>query len=266
MKAQHRHELKTNELAQWLANLPNWAKENIRIIIYIAVVVVLVFVFYIWKLYQKNIVAKNEQLRFTRLLYELSEDRITTLQQQAQGIDLSYTLLQTANKLQNFASNTKNPDMAALAFIKYAEALRSELHYRMGSLDNRTVSSQIAKAKAGYENAIKNSQNNLTLRALATFGLGLCEEEVRNFDKAKEIYQQIVNDPVFAPTTAAASAQYRLEIMDNYKQMVAFKAPEPLPQPAAEPDILLPDIQTTIVQPPPAAVNVPATVNLPAEL
>ena len=41
MKAEHRHELKTNELAQWIANFPNWAKENLRMIIYVSVVLIL---------------------------------------------------------------------------------------------------------------------------------------------------------------------------------------------------------------------------------
>ena len=264
MKAEHRHELKTNELAQWLANLPNWVKENTRMIIYIAIVAVLVFALYIWKLYQKNIISQNERLQLSRLLGELAQDRIRTLQQQPQGIDLSYTLLQTANMLQNFAGSTKSPDMAALAFIKQAEALRSELHYRTGSVDNQTISSQIAKAKTAYGDAVKTSQNNPSLRALATFGLGLCEEEVRNFDKAGEIYQKIVNDPAFAATTAAASAQYRLKIMDNYKQMVAFKAP-PTPVPGPQPDTVLGEVDANTAAAPRAVVNAPAAANLPEQ-
>ena len=33
MKSDHRHELKTNELAEWLGNLPQWTKENLVTII-----------------------------------------------------------------------------------------------------------------------------------------------------------------------------------------------------------------------------------------
>ncbi len=265
MKAEHRHELKTNELAEWLANLPAWAKENIRMIIYIAIVAVLVAGTYIWKLYQKNVVSLNERLQMSRLLGELAQDRIRTLQQQPQGIDLSYTLLQTASMLQSFAANIKSPDMAALAFIKQAEAIRSELHYRIGSLDNQTISSQIAKAKTAYEDAVKNSQNNPSLRGLATFGLGLCEEEVRNFDKAGEIYRKILDDPALAPTTAAASAQYRLKIMASYKQMAVFKAPSPTPVLSVQPDTMLGEVDVNTAAPPPAVVNAPAAVNLPEQ-
>ena len=43
MKSDHRHELKTNELAEWLRNLPEWTKENlVTIIIVVVVVAVLV--------------------------------------------------------------------------------------------------------------------------------------------------------------------------------------------------------------------------------
>ncbi len=257
MKAKHRHELKTNELAEWLANLPKWAKENLRMIIYLLVVAVLVLTTWIWKVYQKNIVSVNERLRFSRLLGELSQNRVSTLQQQGGGLDMSYMLIQTADKLRNFARDTEHPDMAALAFIKSAEALRTELHYRMGSVDNQTVSSQIAKAKAAYESAIEKSQNNPSLRGLATLGLGLCEEEVRNFDKAGEIYQKIVQNPAFAPTTAAASAEYRLKIMDDYEQMVAFKASQPTLPPAPEPDTMLSELDMNMVTPLPSLVNSP---------
>jgi tetratricopeptide (TPR) repeat protein len=258
MKAKHRHELKTNELAEWLANLPKWAKENLRMIIYLSVVAVLVFTVWIWKVYQKNIVSANERLRFSRLLGEFSQNRISTLQQQREGFDASYMLIQTADKLRNFARDTEQPDMAALAFIKSAEALRTELHYRMGSVDNQTVGSQIAKAKAAYESAIEKSQNNPSLWGLATLGLGLCEEEIRNFDKAREIYQQIAEDPAFAATTAAASARYRLKIMNDYKQMVAFKALQPTTPSAPEPDIMLPESDTNMVTPLPSLINLPA--------
>ena len=41
MKAEHRHELKTNELAEWIANLPQWASDNLGMIILVFLVVVL---------------------------------------------------------------------------------------------------------------------------------------------------------------------------------------------------------------------------------
>jgi hypothetical protein len=83
----------------------------------------------------------------------------------------------------------------------------------------------------------------------------LCAEEIRNFTEAGEVYRKIVQDPNFAFTIAAASAKYRLEVMDEYKQMVVFAAP---PQPTLQPDILLPEASLDLLTPPPSEVNVPA--------
>jgi hypothetical protein len=258
MKAEHRHELKTNELAEWLANLPKWAEENLRMIIYFAVVIIAVITVWAWKYRQRNVVSVNQKLQLSGLIGELEQNQYSTIQQQGQGFDVSYTLLQTANKLQDFADKTRDDDMAALALIKSAEALRSELHYRIGPIDNEAFSSQIGKARTVYENAIKRAQNNPSLRASATLGLGLCAEEIRNFTEAKEIYRNIVQDSNFAATVAAASAKYRLEVMDEYKQMAVFTAPQAAPQPALQPEILQPDTGLESLAPPPSEVNLPA--------
>ena len=57
MKSKHRHELKTNELAEWIANFPQWAQENARMIIFVAVVAVLVIGLACFYWYQKNVVS-----------------------------------------------------------------------------------------------------------------------------------------------------------------------------------------------------------------
>ena len=59
MKAEHRHELKTNDLALWLGNLPNWANQNLRTIIYVLVVVVLVLASSIYIRYQKTVCGRT---------------------------------------------------------------------------------------------------------------------------------------------------------------------------------------------------------------
>ncbi|MHC4595136.1 MAG: hypothetical protein ACYS19_09345, partial [Planctomycetota bacterium] len=79
--------------------------------------------------------------------------------------------------------------MAALALIKQAEALRTELHYRPGTVSKEDLTAQINQAKAGYADAIERSSFNPSLMAKAKFGLGLCEEELGNFAEAEQIYQ-----------------------------------------------------------------------------
>ena len=105
----------------------------------------------------------------------------------------------------------------------------------MDTVDKRNMVDQINRAKAAYNEAVAKSVNNSSLRALATFGLGLCEEELGNFDQAKQIYQQLTEEPTFEATVAANLAENRLKLMDEYKETVAFKEAPIKPMPEIEP-------------------------------
>ena len=262
MKSEHRHELKTNELAEWLSNLPQWTKENLTIIIVVLAVVVAASAFYVRYRYSKSAVVE-EQLEFTNLLNQLSASKMQVLSAQAQGRALSFILLQPANSLGTFAQNAESAQMAALALIKQAEALRTELHYRPGTVSEQDVTAQINQAKAAYTEAIQTRlrwASNPSLTAAAEFGLGLCEEELGNFEKAQQMYRIIAENPDFEGTVAVTQAKHRLETMADYKQKVFFK-PAPAP-PAAS--IL--QSQTTGAATEPTIQIKPVDTNLPAEI
>jgi tetratricopeptide (TPR) repeat protein len=241
MKAEHRHELKTNELAEWIVNFPQWAKENATTIIYVSVLIVVVAGVYFWKVYEKRVVSDREQLEFTNLVSQVSQGKTQILQAQAQGIDTSYILIQAADNLQNTAAqNAKDEQMAAMALIKEAETLRMELHYRLGSISSGDLTAQINRAKDSYTKAIEKSSTNPSLMAAAKLGLGLCEEELGNFEQARQIYSEIAANADFESTVAAAQAKQRLLTMADYQQTVVFKpSPKRAPAEVIQPEIKL---------------------------
>ncbi len=267
MKSEHRHELKTNELAEWLGNLPQWTKENLMTILVVLAMIFAAVIFLFWRTYTKNVVQAREHLEFSNLLNQLSSGKLQVLNAQGQGRDLSFILLQPANSLGNFAQNTGNNRMAALALIKQAEALRTELHYRPGSISVQDLTKQINQAKAAYTEALQKSSANTSLKASAEFGLGLCEEELNDFQKAQQIYQGIVAKAEYEGTVAKAAARNRLETMDDYRQKVVFK---PAPAAATQPTIQLSPVdtnQSSATQPTvllePLEITVPAEVTVP---
>jgi len=274
MKAKHRHELKTNELAEWIAGLPEWAKENLTMIIIVSAAVVLAVGSLFYFKYQKNVVSVRERTNLTQLIGRLAEAKGRILRAHASGTDISYILLQLANELQTFAQNAKNDRLSAVAFIKRAEALRAELHYRPATVTSADIQEQLRAAKESYNKALARitktneptsatpdsseetvqSESNKPLIsvpsqeswqypllvATAKFGLGLCEEEIGNFEQASKIYQEIYANPAFEATVAAASARDRLDIMNEYKEKVVFRtAPPPSQTPPAAPAIPL---------------------------
>ena len=234
MKSEHRHQLKTNELAEWLANFPQWAKENATTIIYVSVVAVLVGGVYIWKVYEEKVIAVRRKLAFTSSASQLSQDKARILRAQTRGVDIAYTLIQTADNLRDIARNAKEDNMAALILIKRAEALRAELHYRFGSVNKENLTEQINRARESYTEALEKASGDSTLTAMAKFGLGLCEEELGNFEQARQIYNEIVTNPDFQYTVIVPQAQQRLDTMDAYKQEVTFRPAPKRQQPAAE--------------------------------
>ena len=260
MRAEHRHELKTNELALWLSNLPVWAKQNIRTITYVSAVVVIAAASLGYHWYQKTVLAEREQAAMTSLLSQLTQQKTQIAQAQMQGIDPAYMLLQSVDGLEGLAKNTKNSSVAALASIKEAEILRTELHFRLGAVSQQDFTNQINRAKETYTRALdvylKKSPNS-SLEAMAKFGLGLCEEDLGNFDKAQLLYNEIATSAAFEGTTSAIAAKQRLAIMNSFTQKIALKPmPKQTPPPQASPETQTPSPTPRIG--PVREVNAPA--------
>lgn len=225
MKAEHRHELKTNELADWIAHFPQWARQNVATIAAVAAIIIVALGFYFWRGYSTN-AQFEKKVQLTSLANQISSNAAKALQAQQQGKDLSFTLLQPADNLQAYAETTEDKHMAALALIKKAEALRTELHYRMSIVSKQDISEQVGKAQESYNEALALAPSDPILTGMAKYGLGLCAEELGDFEKARGIYQEIAEDPLFEATVYVPRAQYRLDIMDEYKDRPTF---EPAP-------------------------------------
>ena len=240
MKAEHRHELKTNDLAIWLGNLPNWANQNLRTIIYISVIVVLVLASSIYLRYQKTVVAEREQNNLTAIVSQLPQQKAFIAQKQLEGQDNAYMLFQLTDELDSIAKNASNDEIAATALIKGAEVLRTELHFRFGAISQQDITTQIGKAKDYYTKAINTylkRSPNPTLEAIAKMGLGLCEEELGNPDAARKIYQEVATGTAYEGTAPAAAAKQRFVAMDSFPEKIVLK---PMPKPAikAQPPVV----------------------------
>ena len=252
MKSKHRHELKSNELAEWLANFPQWIKENQKTIIGLVVLIIVIIGYFSWKSFKIS-AQEQERLEFTSLLNSITQTEMDTVNAQMQGNDVSYLLLQRASDLKKFAEKTSNDNIAAISLIKQADAIREELHYRMGDVSQQVLTEQINQAKISYNKALELSSSNNSLKAIATFGLGLCAEELGNFNEARQIYQDVADNPDFEGTATVIQAKIRLKTMSDYEKNIVF-----LPAPIPEPDITLGNPQVQVI---PADSNLPLDMN-----
>jgi len=230
MKSDHRHELKTNELAEWIANFPRWARDNGKIVIIVSVVAVLGIGSALWYWRKTRVESVQQQLEFTSLIAKLPQGKMQVLMAQSKGVDTSYMLDQTALDLETVANSAQDENMAALALIKRAESLRAGVHYRQETVDQAGLLTAVEGAKSAYIRAISKAEKNPSLTAMAKFGLGLCEEEIGHFDEAEQIYRDLIENSDFEGTTTVARAQRRLETMADYRKKIVFK-PAPIQKP-----------------------------------
>lgn len=229
MDANKRHELHSNELVDFLMNLPEYLKENKNM----AIGVVLIIVGLIsWPLLNNMKKASNldKQIELTAVLSELEMGKMSVLAQMQTGKSESLnTLLVAATNLQEQAAKVGDGNMESLALIKRAQALRSDIHFRKEAVAVDIVASQMKQAQEAYQSALDKAQMPV-LKAMAQFGLGLCSEESGQLDQAKDIYQKIVAEPAYAPTPIPAQAKQRLESLADNNAKFAFVAPPaPLP-------------------------------------
>lgn len=228
MDKEQRHELKTNELADWIVHLPDFLRRNWAQITGLTLIVIALLVIPIFRR-TRHKATLTQQTETTQLIQKIAQEKVTAIRSQSTGIlDAQSQLLVVANSLEAAANKARNPYAAALALIKRGEALRADLHYQSGRVERPAVVAQINQAKKAYESAIEKAQGNSTLIAMARMGLGLCAEEVGNFDRAKEIYEQIAAGDDFAGTIFPAQAQLRLDFMDDSRTKFVFvETPQP---------------------------------------
>lgn len=224
MDAEHRHELKTNELADWINHFPQFCKKNLSNIIGVTLIIAAVISFFVFK-GKKTAANTDQQARTTAAMQKVEQEKLQTFGSIMSGnTETINTLITTAGTLQIEAEKAKEPQHAALAYIKQAEALRADLHYTTEQLDEDLVATQIEQARLAYEKALEKAAGDPTLTAIAQYGLGLCAEEIGDFIKAAEIYSGIINNENFKGTFYPKQAQFRLDIMPDHLEKFEFVA------------------------------------------
>jgi hypothetical protein len=237
MDAEHRHELKTNELADWIGHFPRFCRENAKTIIGVGFIIVAVVVFF----YGRRMRADSrfeQEAQAVSLIKRLDYSKLATIQGQRGNAAAAGSIRLSAESLEMAAAEAKSPHVAALLLIKQGDALRADLHYRAEEIDADVIGNQVAKARTVYEKALIQAQGNNTLVAMANFGMGMCAEEIGDYIKAAKIYNSIVADADFAGTVLPRQAQDRLDnIADNKMRFVFVAAELPKPEVAKPEDI-----------------------------
>lgn len=227
MKAEHRHELKTNELADWIAHFPQWFKENQTTIIVGAIIVAGLIVYTIFFYSRQGQVVEQKNELTTALLEQLYWQKQTVLAGKVQGLGVSDIFLNIAGSLGDAAAETENPRLSALAMIKRAEALRTELHYRPKVAEPDVQKYQLQQAKDIYGQALEKAKDTPAIAAMAEYGIALCLEDMGDFEGAQKLYEKIAASTEYQGSSFSARAEFRAKTLSDYKEKVFFAQVEP---------------------------------------
>ncbi len=230
MKPERRHELATNELADWIVHFPQWFKENQTTVIVAAIIVIGLVAYTIFFYSRQGDVEGQKQAISTALLEQLSWQKEGIQEGRMQESGVSDAFLGIAGNLQSTSEETDNPLLSALAMIKRAEALRTELHYRPKPAEPDVIKYQLEQAKSIYEQAIEKAKGSPDISAMAEYGMALCLEDGGDFDGARKLYEKIAGSAEYRGSSFVERAKLRAQVLSDYQEKVVFAQAPPKPQ------------------------------------
>ena len=240
MDADTRHQLKTNELADALASLKDLKSPRF---LYsagaVVVVAIAVLAWFGWR-YSQRLAAERDWDRLERVVLGLSDTDANV----AAGAQ---------NELRAMLQEKLPPSVLGYARIELA---RSQVE--RGLADPSARPAAFEEAAKVLEQVRSDPESTPMLQAAATFLSASTAESLRQFDRARELYQALVQDTRYAGSPYKALADFRLADLDKLAKSVAFVPgdPPPPPQPTSQSVTLTPQLT------PPTATTQPGTVTL----
>ena len=199
MDSQHRHELKENDLADFLLNFRQWwaqhGKKTLIMIVVIAVVVTL------WRLRSATAEVRHEQA-WSNLAASSGPDAFLAI-----------------------AAEADNATLRNLARVRGADLWALKATLPQAEL---TTIQMLDQAEETYQEVISDPQAPLVLRLNAMLGLAAVGETRGDWDKTDQWYDRVIEQAGGLYPAHRAEAESRRVLVEQLKKPLTF-APEPAP-------------------------------------
>ena len=208
MKADHRHELQTNELAAWLENAVEKTKPYARAIVgvCVAIAIIIAVYAYVGALERRGTTAAAEQL-------------------------ISAIQFGSPAELQALVDQHRGTQPAALAQLLLAERLLDQGTDALYN-DKSAGKENLLKASDAFQSAEQNVRDPM-LRAWAMYGIGRAHEAMGDLDRARTDYERLVKEyPDSARNRSGANALGTVE-HDRHQRVLRLVCQARSPSPGA---------------------------------
>ena len=241
MKAERRHELQTNTLAQALAGAPAWWQKYGGRVLFLLVALVLAIVLIRYRIQSGRQAeqAARENLSVARSLIN-DLDNFNALS--AQPDQLTIVREDATRALEAATSGSEDP--ATLAEILIA---RGDLYWTLASVPTaaatqpatqaaepqRSPAELIEEAARAYQGVLDLYPEQTQSAIAARFGLAAIAEDRGNWDQAKGHYEAVANDTAVAQAYRSHATR-RLEQLPELSKPILITQPSPATQPTTQ--------------------------------
>lgn len=213
MKTERRHELKTNELADWLGKSISRVEENYKV--GLGIVAVIVVIVAVWA-YLRNSAAEKMQESWAAFQRAAADQQSTQLDD-------------VANRYGDL------PGGACARLLLADRQLRAGTDQLFA--DRADANDQLRRALDNYQGVV-DSRAELTpiVKQRALLGLARAAESLNDLPRAREAYQQLADTDRWPQTFYADEAKARLDVLsrDSAKEFYDWFAKQE-PRPALSP-------------------------------
>jgi len=235
MKAEERHHLKTNELAEALSDLPAlWQKYGQQVLTGVVIVLLVLAIGWWYIAYRRGQAAmrqtelQTELVRLSAMQLEAAEaaqKRLTaTTPEEAALISFTFDADSVKEKLGEAVRADAGSPAGMVAQLAQAQAHRLELLYAEAIPAPQEREELYSKAQQTYQNVLAAYPQDVNAQGLAKMGLALLAEDQEQWEQAQTYYNEIIaaKETVFAGTVYPGQAAARLRAIKDIQTHIEF--------------------------------------------
>ena len=236
MKAERRHELKTNTLARGLEQLPEAGRQHgTKILVAVLGVLLLAFVIRQWR--------TSSREKATAAAYALNDVRFA-MDQLENSVEMAMFNPQGLATVRQEVARRADDDIRRVLetaddprLLAEAKLARGDLNWKLANFPDppgaatqpalqfpRSRADLLKAAAQSYQEVLDDPGSPNESKRTARFGLAAVYENQRDWDKAKEQYQKLVND-ADTPQPFKDQAVERLNAMDTIRKPIVAGTP-----------------------------------------
>ena len=250
MKAQDRHKLKTNELAESLKELPEYWHKHGNKIVTVGIAALVLVVAGLWWHNTKTTAARGRLDLLQSLLTRKSLMQLQAAQAAQLGeagssdptaaLQAPYNAGPVAASLATLAQEEPDGGLGITALIQQADAIRSNLVFSNRATEPQLARQQRDRAAHIYEDILQRYPDKPAAVGASRLGLALLAEDKADWATAKGNYEEIIAqaDGLLTGTVYPTLAQRRLQLLDEFSEPIEFLStasqPIELPLPAID--------------------------------